>query len=463
MQLIKRNVFILTGLLISLNTFAQQNITSIGLKTLLNQVNANAPTLITDSAAIGIRQAQAAETHSNWLPNLKLNYQADIGTNNNVAGPYFGFGIIPSDSRGVRTTNNTTAVSANVGVAALDWEVYNFGAYGAQNKVANSDIRVQQSQFANSKYQLQAYTIGNYLLLMRLQNFLDIQSRNIQRNVEIRRSVQSLAKSGVRAGVDTSIAEAELSKARLNYIELANQVKQVQLQLSAVSGLPYQSIVPDTTAETALIAQPASLQSIDQDTVNHPLINYYRSVYQNSLQRENLVKKSYNPKIMLEGAVWGRGSSVDANDHFNSLSTGWGFDRNNYLVGVGISYNLFDLRRRQLKLRTQKAETSYNAQKLQEQKQLLAVNANQADVELETARQRLQEIPHQLRAANDGYRQKLSLYKNGLTDIIELNAALNILYRAETDYAQAKYSYSSALFQKAVTDNQVNEVLNLLK
>ncbi|WP_439698435.1 TolC family protein [Mucilaginibacter sp. AW1-7] len=463
MQLIKRNVFILTGLLISLNTFAQQNITPIGLKTLLNQVNANAPTLITDSAAIGIRQAQAAETHSNWLPNLKLNYQADIGTNNNVAGPYLGFGIIPSDSRGVRTTNNTTAVSANVGVAALDWEVYNFGAYGAQNKVANSDIRVQQSQFANSKYQLQAYTIGNYLLLMRLQNFLDIQSRNIQRNVEIRRSVQSLAKSGVRAGVDTSIAEAELSKARLNYIELANQVKQVQLQLSAVSGLPYQSIVPDTAAETALIDQPASLQSIDQDTVNHPLINYYRSVYQNSLQRENLVKKSYNPKIMLEGAVWGRGSSVDANDHFNSLSTGWGFDRNNYLVGVGISYNLFDLRRRLLKLRTQKAETSYNAQKLQEQKQLLAVNANQADVELETARQRLQEIPHQLRAANDGYRQKLSLYKNGLTDIIELNAALNILYRAETDYAQAKYSYSSALFQKAVTDNQVNAVLNLLK
>lgn len=463
MQITKRNVFILMALLMSLNTFAQQNKAPISLKTLLNQVNANAPVLITDSAAIGIRQAQAAETRGNWLPNLKLNYQADIGTNNNVAGPYFGFGIVPSDSRGVRTTNNTTTVSANVGVAALDWEVYNFGAYGAQNKVANSDIRVQQSQFANSKYQLQAYTIGNYLLLMRLQNFLNIQSRNIQRNVEIRRSVQSLAKSGVRAGVDTSIAEAELSKARLNYIELANQVKQVQLQLSAVSGLPYQSIVPDTASETALIDQPAALQPIGQGTLNHPLINYYRSIYQNSLQREDLVKKSYNPKILFEAAAWGRGSSVDANDHFNSLSTGWGFDRNNYLVGIGISYNLFDLRRKQLKLRTQKAQTNYNSRKLQEQKQLLAVNASQADVELETARQRLQEIPHQLKAANDGYRQKLSLYKNGLTDIIELNAALSILYRAETDYAQAKYSYSSALFQKAVTDNQVNAVLNLLK
>lgn len=464
MRISKKFCCLFIGLLITACTYAQQQgNTPVSLKTLLNSVNRNAPTLLTDSAAVAVRQAQAAETRSNWLPNLKLNYQADYGTNNNVAGPYFGFGIIPSNSRGVRPESNTTTVSANVGVAALEWEIYNFGAYGAQNKVANSDIQVQQNQFADSKYQLQAYAIGNYLLLTELENFLTIQARNIKRNQEIRRSVQSLAKSGVRAGVDTSIAEAELSKARLNYIELNNQVKQVQLQLSAVSGLPYQTIVPDTAAETNLINTATGLGPLVIDTTDHPLINYYKSVYQNSLQRETLVKKSYNPKILLEGAVWGRGSSVDANDHFNSLSSGWGVDRNNYLVGIGISYNLFDLRRRQLKLRTQRANTDYTLRKLDEQKQLLAINANRSGVELQTARERLVEIPHQLKAASDGYRQKLSLYKNGLTDIIELNAALNILYRAETDYVQAKYAYSNALFQQAVTGNQVNTVLNLLK
>ncbi len=131
--------------------------------------------------------------------------------------------------------------------------------------------------------------------------------------------------------------------------------------------------------------------------------------------------------------------------------------------GSWLSYNLFDLRRKQLKLSTQKAATYYNRKKLEEQKQLLAVTASQADVELETAQQRLQEIPHQLKAATDGYRQKLSLYKNGLTDIIELNAALNILYRAETDFAEARYAFANALFQKAVTENQVGAVLTLLK
>jgi len=132
-------------------------------------------------------------------------------------------------------------------------------------------------------------------------------------------------------------------------------------------------------------------------------------------------------------------------------------------VGLGISYNLFDLRRRQLKLSTQKAATSYAMKNLEEQKQALALSASQADAEMETALERLKEIPRQLKAANDGYRQKLSLYKSGLTDIIELNAALNILYRAETDYMQAKYEYANALFQKAITQNQVNTVLNFLK
>ena len=441
---------------------AQQTPPPVTLKELLSRVNEKAPQLLTDSAAILIRKAQAMETHNNWLPNLKLNYQADIGTSNNVVGPYFTFGMVPSSTSGVHNTNVTTAASTNLGIAALDWEIYNFGKYGAENKVANSDITVEQNHYAESKYDLQSYTIGNYLQLLRLQDFLGIQYRDIERTREILRSIRSLATSGVKAGVDTSIAEAELSKARLNYIEVNDQLKQVQLQLSAVTGIPYQSIIPDTSVELALINQPTAYL-FPADTASHPLINFYRSVYQNSLQREDLVKKQYNPKILLEAATWGRGSSITPNDQYNSLSTGYGFQRGDYLVGIGVSYNLFDLRRMQLKLRTQKANTDYSIKKLQEQQQLLSIGASQADVEMQTALDRLREIPNQLNAANASYRRQLSLYRNGLTDIIALDASLNILYRAETDYMQAKYDYASALFQKAITDNQVNTILNLLK
>src|SRR4051794_1241400 len=101
-------------LLSAITVQAQQWIT---LKDLLNSVDQKAPALIADSASIAIKQAQAMETRSNWLPNFKLNYQTDVGTNNNTAGPYFGFGIIPSNSRGVRPESNTSAVLTNLGVA----------------------------------------------------------------------------------------------------------------------------------------------------------------------------------------------------------------------------------------------------------------------------------------------------------------------------------------------------------
>lgn len=442
--------------------YAQTPDKSITLKDLLKQVAQNAPTLVADSSAILIREAQARETSYNWLPNLKLNYQADIGTNNNTGGPYFGFGIVPSNSRGVREESNTTAVLANLGIAAFDMEIYNFGAYKAQNKVAGSEVAVQQRQFETSKYNLQAYTIDNYLQLLRLQEFLTVQLRNIERNQEIKRSITALAKSGIRAGVDTSIAEAELSKSRLNYIELKNQARQIQLKLSAISGMPFQAIIPDTTAEKKLFSQSAESRLFFPDTTNHPVIRYYQSLYENSLQREDLVKKSYNPKISFQAAAWGRAANLDANNNFTSLHNGWGFQRENYLVGLGISYNLFDLKRRQLRLNTQKITSQYTLRKLGEQKVLLAASASQADANVSTALERLQEIPKQLTAANAAYRQKFSLYKSGLTDIIELNAALALLYRAEVDYISAKNSYTQALFQKAVTENQVNTVINLL-
>ncbi|MGZ3943843.1 MAG: TolC family protein [Mucilaginibacter sp.] len=462
--MLKFNKCLLLGVLLSVSVIqvkAQQTTIPVTLKQLLTRVDRNAPALITDSSAIRIRQAQAAEIRNNWLPNLKLNYQADIGTSNNVTGPYFGFGVIPSSSGGIHQTNVTTALSTNIGIASLDWEVYNFGYYGAQNRVAKSNIQVEQSNFAQSKYGLEAYTINDYLLLASLQDYLNIQVRNIQRTQDILRSVRSLTRSGVRPGVDTSIANAELSKARLNYIELNNQMQQIQLQLAEISGLPYQSIVADTFIENQLINAPVG--TFNTDTAGHPIINYYQSLYQNSKVQEDLVKKQYNPKISLEGAAWGRGSSVDPEGNYNNLSTGYGFQRDNYLVGVGISYNLFDLRRKQLKLNTQRTESDFFRNKLEEQKALLASGANQANAEMQTARLRLREIPNQLRAASYGYRQKLSLYRNGLTDIIELDAALSILYRAETDYVQAKYAFSNALFNQAITDNQVNTILNLLK
>ena len=79
-------MFLCLPLVIAAASNAQQT-APVTLKELLNTVDQRAPQLLTDSAAINIRKAQAEETYHNWLPNLTLNYQADVGTSNNVTGP----------------------------------------------------------------------------------------------------------------------------------------------------------------------------------------------------------------------------------------------------------------------------------------------------------------------------------------------------------------------------------------
>lgn len=441
-------------------SIAQQK--SINLRDLLSAVNSYSPSLQTDSAAIRIREAQELATRTNRLPSLRLNYQVDAGTNNNLPGGYFTNGIVPANSR-VRIEGNSSTVLGDLGIASFDWEIYNFGKFESEQKAAHSDVQVERARFARSKYETQAYTISYYLQLLRLGNLLGIQSLNIERNTEIRQSIQSLAKSGIIAGVDTSIAEAELSKSRLNYLELSNQFKQVQLLLAAISGMDAENILPDTSFTTQLLQYYTGDGFQQTDSSVHPAIDFYKSVYNNSLAKEYLIQKSYNPKISLQAALWGRGSSVSAADEFRDLSKGLGFERGNYLVGVGVTYNIFDTKRKKLQLNTQQAATSYAAKELDEQQALLALSIRQSDAELQISRARLEEIPHQLAAAQAAYRQKLSLYKNGLTNIVDLNAAVSTLYRAETDYTNANYNYCRALFQKAVNENQVDALLNTLK
>ncbi|MNK28853.1 Outer membrane efflux protein [compost metagenome] len=454
-------ILLFSSYVVGINAQTKQG--TLSLNTLIDQVSTHAPSLMADSSAIMVSKAEAGEAVYNWLPNLKLNYQADLGTNNNVAGPYFGFGVIPSNSRGVRENNNYNAALTNLGIVALDWEVYNFGAYAAANKVAKSKILMSQKSFEWSKFQLQNLGVSGYLQLLQYRDLLRIQSSAIDRNRDIERSILALAKSGVRAGVDTSIAQAELSKSRLDYIELSNDYKQLQLKLAYLSGLPLASIAPDTLVQEKLIKDGIAVVARHSMDLSNPLVELQESVYQNSLDKETAVKKGYAPKISLQAAAWGRGSNITSNDEFQNLSEGWGFDRSNYLVGLGISYNLSDLKRRQLKLRSQKAATAYELSRLKAQRQELLLQSKQAYAELNTALERLREIPRQLVAAQAGYRQKLALYKNGLTNIIELNAALAVLYRAERDFVMAKNGFCTALMQCAMGTNQLNQILNLLR
>jgi adhesin transport system outer membrane protein len=432
--------------------------TPIGLKDLLERVGKHSSFLIADSAAILIKLAQQNAAKYNDLPAFTLNLQGNLGTNNNLPGGYFSYGIVPGNSR-VRNEGNGATILTDLAIASVNWTIYDFGEKQEQRKVAASDLFVEQSRYKQKKYELEAYVIDTYLQWLQIEDLLVIQTQNIERTTEIRQSILALAKSGIKAGVDTSIAEAEISRLRSNYLELDGQRQQLKIVLAAITNVAADQLKADTAYSTRVITRSIAAQMNDSNNAQHPLLQYYRSLYQNNIEKEQLVKKSFYPTISLQGAVWGRGSSVSAADEFRALSKGLSLERGNYLVGVGITYDLFDIKRKQLQMTTQQAVTNYTGQQYKEKQLLLNLNESKLNARLATMKKKLLEIPNQLAAAQAAYRQKLSLYKNGLINIVELNIALSVLYRAETDLIAAKYMYCKTLFEKAINNNQVQSLL----
>lgn len=435
--------------------------TSIGLSQILHMLQQNAPSLASDSMITHVFQQKLVATRYNWWPNLRANLQAGIGTNNNLPGGFFSNGLVPSNSK-VREAGTSNTILTDLGVISFDWEIFNFGAYDAQHRVASSDLQVQKLNYEQRKYQLQQGGIEVYLRMVLMKELIGIQDQSIERNGDIKRIIRALAISGIKAGVDTSIADAELSSARLVKLDLVKQFNQMQYQLSYLTGMSPEIIEVDSLLENKIISRYLSFMNNQTTPDIHPILRYYESIRENSVERENLIKKEYMPRVLLQASVWGRGSSVSAQDRFRPLYTGIGIERANYLMGVGITYNIFDFKRKQLQQNIQKANTQLAEKRLEEETALLKNRRKQNMIELTTAYQRLQEIPRQLQAATAAYRQKLALYRNGLTNILELNTALSVLYRAEIDHAQAKYYFSKAVFDQALLENQLPALLQTL-
>ena len=70
------------------------------------------------------------------------------------------------------------------------------------------------------------------------------------------------------------------------------------------------------------------------------------------------------------------------------------------------------------------------------------------------------EAPVQMKAASDAYLQKSVLYKNGLTDIVDVTQALYALNRAETDKEISNNSIWQALLLKAAASGDFGLFIN---
>ena len=232
--------------------------------------------------------------------------------------------------------------------------------------------------------------------------------------------------------------------------------------MAYLTGIPAANLVFEVPEDA--ITNPKQLDTpLFPDAGSNPLIEYYIKRNNIYTANEQLIKKSYLPKILLEGSTWMRGSSITYNDQYQGLANGLGYQRYNYMFGVAATYSLFNELHKKDKLAINRFEMQASNYELEQQKLAIASASLQADNALQTTAANLKEIPVQLQAAQAMYKQKLSQYKAGLISLIDLTNASFVLYRSQTDYIETMNDAYLAQLDKAAANGSLNQYISTVQ
>ncbi|WP_343524153.1 TolC family protein [Pedobacter sp.] len=388
-----------------------------------------------------------------YLPNLNLSAQQDYGTINGQNGPQYGLGGLGVASAGpALAKQNWNAAFGGLYLANVNWDFFTFGRIRERVKVANAAYQRDQNDLEQEKFQQKIRVSAAYLNLLAAQRLTKSQQKNLERAITFQNTAIIRAKNGLIAGVDSSFAKAEVSNARIALTKAKDLEQEQANRLGLLMGLTATSYDLDTASIAHI---PGNLL---EDTVvksTHPLLKFYRNRIDVSDEQVNYFKKLYYPTFTFFGVMQGKGSgfgpgyALDQSAYSTSYADGINPTRGNYLIGIGMTWNLSTL----LKNRPQVRAQQYISQGLKEEYNLadqqLRAQLALAETKLNNALANYKEAPIQVKAAAEAYLQKNTLYKNGLTTLVDLTQALFTLNRAETDRDIAFTNVWQALLLKS--------------
>lgn len=401
---------------------------------------------------------KAAQTES--LPDVIAQHQYQFATNNSIAGAVFPLqSPFPSVSGGIRPENIYEPVWGSFTNLQVNWQAFTFGKIKANIEVAQKAAVRQQFDYENEIFQQQVKVIDAYLALLVFQKTVNIQKVNLQRAQTFRDATNAKVISGLRAGIDSSFSSAEVSKAKLLLYQSQQNERTQRIRLGQLMGTATGNMAADSMQ---FYQQLPTLLSNYPDISQNPLLKVYNSQIDVIKSRSVAIKKSYYPSIIVNASVWARGSGVNnSSDSYSSkLFDGIGYQVGNYLLGVGVSWNLTRIYsiRHQVSAEQQRAEQFQHL--LEEEELKLNSQSENANIQIGLAMEQALEAPVQTIAARGAFQQATARYESGLATLPEVSQAFSLLNRAEVDQSIAVNNVWRALLLKAASVGSLSIFLN---
>ncbi len=412
-------------------------------------------------------QSVVVQTKRESLPNFVASVQQDYGTINGQNGPLFGFGGYGVSSSGPALPDqNWNAAFGALYLANMNWEFFTFGRVKERVNTARTIFQKDQRDLEQEQFQHQVKVAAAYLNLLAAQRITHSLENNLNRADTFRLVVTTRAINGLTAGVDSSLANAEVSAAKIALLRALDAEQQKASSLAVLLGIPEKL---DFLLDTLFISKiPGIIGDSSSIKENHPVLAFYRSRINVSDQQRKYIRTLQYPSFSLFSVFQTRGSgfysnyATDQAAYHHKYFEGIKPVRSNYLIGVGVTWNLTSFLRVHQQLTAQKFVSEALHNEYDQVFQQLTAQQILAEAKLSNALSAYVEAPIQVKAASDAYLQKSVLYKNGLTTLVDVTQALYALTRAETDRDIAYNNVWQALLLKAAALGDFSLFMNEL-
>lgn len=438
--------------LISQSAFTQS--LSSTLKQLLQLAETNYPLLKAKMFSVKAAEKNIELAKKTSIPSLDAGYQLNYATYNNITG-MANMQMLEPISGPPTADNQYHGVFGSAAGLLLNWQPITLGQRNAQIDYAKENAAVANADAQNEVFQHKIKVITAYLDVVSATELIKVYEENVKRNETNLKTVKLLVSSGIRPGVDSALFKAELSKAKVDLLNIKKYKDRLFINLSQLVATENIRFIPDSQYCKKL----PQIDWLQYDSIQNPSINIFKSTIALSESYKKILSKTTMPTLGTWATTYARGSGIAYNGDVNTLN-GLGLQRVNYGIGLQLSFPILQSAKIKPQLQQQEFIIQSNKEKLNDLQLQLRKQNELADTTLRKALEITNESPLFLESAQFSYRSMQSRYESGLANISDLLQTQYALMKAETDYKLSFMEVWKAFLFKAAVNGDLNKFLN---
>jgi len=433
---------------LSVTLYAQEQ-PSITLGSLWQKVEHNYPGLQAQQALVASKADQQQAVKSQALPQFKIQAQNSYGTFEGSNGAFFpqaGFFNVSGNPVVLEGTDQTFNT---FGSAVVEWEIFAFGKQHQENQAAHAQYNQQLAQ--KEAYILQ---LKKELALRHIQNLYatancDWMNKNANRLKSIELITEGLSLSGLKPAADNLLAHSSYLQAAGQQSYWTGNKQATHIALTELIG---ESIAPLGDAHLQhFLTFPlqSSFTSTLVEPLEHPILTQYKQEASYFEHSSKSVARAGLPSIKVLGGYAIRGTGIQPHTATDKWKDGFSNSVDNYLVGLGITWNFSSLFTNQYKRKSLHQQAESAEKKRQTYEQALQANIEGSQVQLQEQVHQLQQTNQAIIHATEAYTMYMARYKSGLITLSELLQIQQLLEQAEKTHIEATQQYWLQLVTKA--------------